>query len=307
MRRVIVAVPTYRRPARLAGLLPIILEQADALAHDSLDVALLVVDNDPEASARSVAEEARVSYVVEPARGLSAVRNRALDEAADADALVFIDDDELPAEGWLQELVGRWIDRGPAAVSGRVLSQFPEGFADRWILEGGFFTRVAFADGAAQHAAPTNNLLLDLGAVRRAQLRFDPAFGLSGGEDILLTKQLVRAGGVISSCPSALVYDPVDPARLTRRWVLARAYRVGISTVRTELAVAEGIGSRAFSRLRGVVGGLVRAGVGGVRWLSGTVVRSPRHSARGARGVARGGGMIVGAFGGDYDEYARRG
>lgn len=292
---VLIAVPSYQRPASLARLLEALTPQARAAHAD-----VLVIDNDPARSAEDVARASDVGYTVETARGLAAVRNRALDEAGAYDAVVFIDDDEIPTEGWLPALLGRWADTGADAVSGRVESVFP-GAPDPWIAAGGFFTRVAFRDGQLQAAAATNNLLLDMRAVRRLGLRFDEAFGLSGGEDIFFTTQLSRAGGRIVSCPGALVHDIVDPDRLTRRWVLRRAYRVGLTTAAVDIRLN---GTRA--RARAVAKGAVRVVAGSGRRLLGVLVRSPRHSARGARAVWRGAGMLAGATGRTYDEYARR-
>lgn len=297
MNDVVVAIPSFRRPDTLSVLLRALMGQAD-----SIGARVLVVDNDPDESARPVAAEFGVDHVVEPERGLAAVRNRALDEAGQASVVVFIDDDEVPTDGWLALLVERWRVTGAAAVSGRVETRFPDGFDDEWIIAGGFFQRVRFDDGALQHAAATNNLLLDLGFIRTHGLRFDAEFGLSGGEDILFTKQIVRAGGAIVSCPSALVLDTVDPVRLDRGWVLHRAYRVGVTSVRTELRLGGGLAARA----NGALGGAARVAVGGARWLMGEVLRSPRHSARGARAAWRGWGMTMGAVGVRYEEYAKR-
>ena len=55
-------------------------------------------------------------YVHEPAPGISAGRNRALDEAGDADLLSFIDDDEVPRPGWLSALIDTWLPTRPAAA-----------------------------------------------------------------------------------------------------------------------------------------------------------------------------------------------
>lgn len=294
---VVVAVPTYLRPESLVGLLSALIPQAAASASE-----VLVVDNDPRGSARQIADSAGVRYVVEPTRGLAAVRNRALDEASSARALVFIDDDEIPAEGWLDALIHRWRITGASAVSGRVDTVFPTGWRDPWIEEGGFFRRVRFADGARQRSAATNNLLIDLGFVRRLGLRFDPAFGLSGGEDIMFTSRMVAAGGVIVSCPAAVVLDAVSPERLSRRWVLLRAYRVGVSTVRVELALKPGPRTRG----RWAAHGAARMIIGTARAFWGTLRGSVTHRARGRRAMARGAGMFAGSVGIDYAEYARR-
>ncbi len=295
-RDVLVAIPTFHRPAQLDALLAALAPQLDAARAQ-----VLVIDNDPAGSAREVVGD-RARYVVEPGRGLAAVRNRALDEATGAGALVFIDDDEVPAPDWLPTLVDTWRRTGAEAVSGRVETRFPADFADPWIEQGGFFTRVRFAPGASQAVAATNNLLLDLAAVARLGLRFDARLGLTGGEDILFTSLLVKGGGRIVSAPDALVYDDVTADRLTRRWVLRRAYRVGLSTVATQRFAGAG----TAVRVKGAAAGAARVAAGAARWALGALTRSPRHAARGARATYRGAGMIAGALGLDYREYALR-
>jgi hypothetical protein len=60
-------------------------------------------------------------------------------------------------------------------------------------------------------------------------------------------------------------------------------------------------------RAVGLGRGVLRLGGGGLRWAGGVVVRSPRHQARGARALFRGAGMVGGALGVVYEEYARAG
>ena len=80
---VVVGVPTFRRPAELTVLLPLVLAQAADLPGRRVEV--LVVDNDPAGSARATvgafAAEGRVHYAQEPVPGIAAVRNRILDLA----------------------------------------------------------------------------------------------------------------------------------------------------------------------------------------------------------------------------------
>src|SRR6266496_3094435 len=99
-----VAVLTYHRPEKLRVSLPLILDQVRQVNSDAdgrLSADVLVIDNDPAASAELVAKSIgseQLRYVVEPEPGISAGRNRALDETADRDLLVFIDDDEQPLD-----------------------------------------------------------------------------------------------------------------------------------------------------------------------------------------------------------------
>ena len=105
---VVVAVATFRRPDCLARVLPQLVEQAASI---DVDASVLVVDNDPEGGASGFVsgfDSSAVRYVHEPRPGISAARNRALDESATADALVFIDDDEEPeTERLLKEMKRR--------------------------------------------------------------------------------------------------------------------------------------------------------------------------------------------------------
>ncbi|MFT4214535.1 MAG: glycosyltransferase [Microbacterium sp.] len=302
---VVIAIPTFRRLERLGHLLGALPDQRFAAESLGVSTAVVVIDNDPAESARVVVARAEASYSTEPERGLSAVRNAAIAAAGDADALVFIDDDELPEPGWLAELVRVWLSGAADFVSGRVVSVFGQTL-DPWIQAGGFFRRVEFSDGERMPFAATNNLLIDLSFLRMHRLTFDPKFGMSGGEDIRLTSQAVAAGARIVAAPSAVVLDPVPPERTTRGWVLRRAFRVGSTTVRCDVALAPTAFGRLIARIRWFANGVGRIVVGGLRWVTGSIARSTVHRARGARLIARGAGMCVGAFGVEYKEYRGR-
>ncbi|MGY1673830.1 glycosyltransferase family 2 protein [Geodermatophilus sp. SYSU D00710] len=308
--RVTVAVPTFRRPDELRALLPLLLAQASEVssAPDSRYLAdVLVVDNDPERSAAAVVSGmVGVRYAAEPTPGIAAVRNRALDEAAGARVLAFIDDDERPAEGWLAHLLETWTASGAAAVAGVVLTEFA-GQLDPWIRAGDFFSRRRMPTGTAIDVAASGNLLLDLDQVREAGVRFESALGLGGGEDNLFSRHLARAGGRMVWCDESAAVDHVPAARMTRAWVLTRACSHGNSTVLVDLRLTSGSRARLARRARGAARGVLCVGGGAARWGWGLLTRSRRHQARGLRYVFRGAGMIGGACGLTYQEYARSG
>lgn len=311
-RRILVAVLTYRRPDDLAAAIPLLVQQASlvtAAAGGSDRVEVLVVDNDPDAGARAAvarraAEHPTIRYVHEPRPGIAAARNRALDEAADDDLLVFVDDDERPAQGWLQSLVTTFDASSNCGVVGPVVSQFAVA-PDPWVEAGGFFRRRRLPTGSPVTVAATNNLLLDLQAVRRAGLRFDERLGLSGGSDTLFTRALVAAEGPLVWCDEAVVTDVVPPERVTRAWVLRRQLRSGNSWSRTTLMLTPGRGRRFTARIALATRGGARVVAGPLVWLVGALTGSVGRRARGAKATARGAGMILGAFGGAYVEYRR--
>jgi succinoglycan biosynthesis protein ExoM len=309
--RVRIAVLTFRRPQDIAATLPLLTDQAVSVVDEHTEVDIVVVDNDPDGSARPfvtsfTAERGiAVHYENEPTPGISAARNLALASARDRDVLVFIDDDERPTTAWLASLLDTYRKHRSAAVVGPVISQF-EGEPDRWVKAGRLFSRPRMPTGTRVELAATNNLLLDLHQVRALGLGFDPRFGLSGGGDTMFTGELQRAGGMMVWSDEAVVIDIVPPNRSTIRWVLSRAVRTGTSWSAVSLALAASRSSRAGLRLRLSGQGLVRMAWGSVRGVYGTLTRSAFHQARGIRIAARGSGMLLGAWGYEYQEYRRR-
>ncbi|RFU23044.1 glycosyltransferase [Geodermatophilus marinus] len=309
---VTVAVPTYRRPAELRALLPELVVQAAEVTDASrgrYTVDVLVVDNDPEGSAAAVVTAVAlpgVRYAAEPRPGIAAVRNRALDEASGARLLAFIDDDERPRAGWLACLLDAWDTTGAAAVSGRVLAEYA-GELDPWLRAGDFFVRRSLPTGTEIDIAATGNLLLDLDQIRQTGTRFEAALGMAGGEDTLFSRSLVRAGRRMVWCDESAVVDQVPAERMTRAWVLARAWSHGNAALLTELRLTPAALPRLAVRARGLGRGALRVAGGGVRWTWGVLSRSHRHQARGLRTVLRGAGMAGGAVGVVYEEYARDG
>lgn len=332
-----IAMLTYRRNDYLAQVIPELLAQADDVCDAQTTASVLIVDNDPQAGARAVVEAARAAlaggqseaaepsgsadsdaaatsrlvYVHEPEPGIVAGRNRALSQAHGSDALVFIDDDEIPSPGWLKALVSTWRAQGCAAVTGPTPPTF-EVDPSAWVTASGAFDSWEAADGAQVRSADTGNLLLDLAVVERLGLRFDPRYGLTGGEDSLFTRQLTRAGGVIRFAAGAVVTKRVPAARARRTWVLERSLRSGSSWARVRIDTAgpaDGGASGRLARLRLRLGygakGLAKAGIDGARAgvarIRGDVPAQARYEVSSRGGL----GMVVGALGVHVREYGR--
>ncbi|PPF85682.1 glycosyl transferase family 2 [Subtercola sp. Z020] len=313
-RTLAIAVLTFRRPDDLRVVLPLLVEQLLAVGS-RVKGTVLVVDNDPAGSGRSTVDAVTsgmpagqqhlVDYVHEPTPGIAAARNRALDESRDSDLLVFIDDDERPTPEWLSSLLEVQSATGCAAVAGPVTSEY-EIEPGRWITAGRFFERRRLADRTPITVAATNNLLLDMGLVTELDLRFDTTLGVIGGEDTLFTRQIVDGGGTMFWAAGAGVVDVVPRARITKKWVVLRAFSSGNSWSVTSLMLTGG-GSVAQLKARLVLTarGLVRAAAGTAQIVAGIVLRSLAHRARGTRTLARGAGMVGGAWGYSYEEYRR--
>jgi succinoglycan biosynthesis protein ExoM len=312
LRRLTIAVLTFRRPRDLEEVLPLLIQQGERAVSPHLSAEVLVIDNDPAAGARAEVEDAAtlstkitVRYEHEPEPGISAARNRALDSSGTSNLLVFIDDDERPSDSWLAELLKTFELHRPTAVVGPVVSEFNVPLSD-WVAAGGFFDRRRLVTGASVEVAATNNLLLDLDAVRGLDLHFDPAFGITGGDDTMFTRQLVARGGRIIWSAEAVVTDVVPAERITRRWVVMRALSSGNSWSLVALKLSPNRPRRAVERAKLTAKGLVRLVGGTGRAAVGSLLRDQPAQARGVRTSARGAGMLLGAYGYSYREYRRK-
>ena len=234
MRSIAVCIASYRRPQGLRALLA----SLDALTFEECapEVRIVVVDNDVEASARRVCDDARkgarhpLTYVHEPRTGIAIARNAAIAAAGDADGIAFVDDDERPAPDWLDRLLRAQHARDADVVTGPVVPRF-ETSPPAWVVEGGYFESVARPPGALIGAAHTNNTLVRKSCLERLSHGFDERM-TPMGEDRELFERVAAAGGRIVWCPEAIVYESVPAERVTLRWLVRRAYRAGVASTR---------------------------------------------------------------------------
>src|SRR5262245_24521554 len=102
-KHICVCICTFRRPAMLCRLLSELERQETG---GQFGCSIVVADNDPQQSARSVVAEfatrstIETIYASQPEQNIALARNKAL-EHAKGDFIAFIDDDEFPAPGWL--------------------------------------------------------------------------------------------------------------------------------------------------------------------------------------------------------------
>ena len=307
---VVIAVLTFRRTELLIPLIAALREQLDSARDPQRTFRILVVDNDPEGSGRRALEAAGswsdVTCVIESRRGIAAARNRALDEAAADRLLVFIDDDEVPDDGWLSALLQTYYAHEPAAIAGPVRTVYL-GEVDPWVIEGGFVDRSHrdhLRTGDVVAEAATNNLLLDLDIVRLLSLRFDETLGLGSGEDSLFTRRLTESDQLILWCADAWVSDLRPAERTTRLAALRRSFSFANSSARVQLRLATGTKpGQLVAACKIVFGAAPRMLLGSVQFLAGSVGRRVAWQANGARLVAKGSGQLTGALGLRYEEY----
>ena len=307
MRRLVICIPTYRRNLQLKALLAALQGQSPPSPGET-EASILVVDNNPDGRAASIAAAYAeavypVRYVHETRPGVAYVRNRALEECVSDDFLVFIDDDELPAAGWLKTLWRRYEETGAEAVFGTVEARYADGAPD-WLLRGDFHSKPVSDNGLREKPGATDNCLIDLAAVRRRDLSFNTALSTVGGEDTLFFDAMLRGGAVFANARDAVTYESVPADRATLDWLVARWWRTGFTdAMMVALGRPEGL-RRPLARLDG----LARILVGGALSAGAWVVSGFRMHERVARFLYtfhRGRGMSAWAFDRRVEEYAR--
>jgi GT2 family glycosyltransferase len=236
--RATVVVCTRDRSAPLAEAC----EAALALAAP-FEWELLIVDNDSTDDTREVARAivarhpGRARLAVEPTLGLSVARNLGV-RLARGGWIAFLDDDAVPAPGWLEAYDRVLADPATGAAGGPVDPDF-RGTPPAW-FEPVYLPYVSAWDrGGEPHRLYHNEYPRGANmAFRRDALArvgdFDVRLGRRGGslrscEEIELSLRLERSGAAILYAPEARVRHRVEADRLTRAWMLARFAAQGFS------------------------------------------------------------------------------
>jgi glucosyl-dolichyl phosphate glucuronosyltransferase len=236
---VTLALVTCRRPESLARALA-------GIAQQRLDEPweLLIVDNDPAASATTVIDahrgsiEVPIRTFVESQPGAAHARNRAIAEAAGA-ILVMHDDDVVAPPGWLATLIAPVRDDVADCVGGSVRLD-PEVTRPAWFDEPGLGAYLTALDlGPEPRPLVGHEYLVTANLACRTDLLrasggFDPALGPRPGshvvcDDVQLVRDVRAAGGRVLYIPNAWVQHELPASRLRPRWLLHRSYWQGRS------------------------------------------------------------------------------
>lgn len=156
-----------------------------------------------------------------PQSNISLARNACLD-AACADWIAFIDDDEIAAPDWLASLYA--ARHAGDVVFGPVQAQYPADAPD-WLVRGDFMSKRPARRAHGYDTGHTANVLIRRTVV--GGLRFDPTLGNCGGEDTMLFARLHDAGARLAFCEEAMVMEPADPARSTFAALVRRSHASG--------------------------------------------------------------------------------
>lgn len=220
-----VCICTFKRVELLKRLLASLANQR---TEGLFSYSVVVADNDgmksaqPVVAAFSSQSPLPVTYCVEPEQNIALARNRGI-EHADGDFVVFIDDDEFPADDWLHNLLKAYLAYGADGVLGPVKPCF-ECEPPQWVRKGGFFERPTYATGFKMRwqETRTGNVLFRKNIVDGVDTPFRPEFG-TAGEDVDFFRRMMEKGHTFVWCNEAIAYEVVPPSRCTRSYVLKRA------------------------------------------------------------------------------------
>lgn len=288
MGDVAVIIPTLRRPDSLTRALRSVFAQQGVSDRVS---AVIVVDNDPAASAGSTVDELRsegpwpLIYVSEPTPGVARARNAGL-AATDAALIAFLDDDEAASPGWLAALLAAQVQTAADAVFGPITGRAPE--AQEWLkpyLER-FFGREGPAEtGLVDHPWGCGNSLLVRATALPGPAPFSASADHTGGEDDILFSALAARGGRFGWAADAWVEEFAPAHRATLNYAITRAFAYGQGPSQTAAAARNWPGVA-----RWMVIGAGQAVVWGAISAALTLINSPKRAQtydRTARGIGK--------------------
>jgi len=188
------------------------------VADDSLNGAALAL-------LATLDDQSALRVVASAAKNISMARNTCLAHSS-GEYIVFIDDDEVPGNRWLQNLVQVAENNGADAVQGSVVGSYPDN-APGWAAKLRPFDKAYGQTGDRIQVGSTCNLLFRRSSLSKRSMQFSSIFGQSGGEDTDFCFRLTFSGGTIVCSPEAVVYENVPLERLSFRHLTRRYARGG--------------------------------------------------------------------------------
>lgn len=284
--RIEVLICTFRRPFLEQTLASV----AAQVLPDGASLGVVVADNDTGPTARELVQRIAagfpfaLTYVHAPERNISLARNACLD-AATAEYVAFLDDDETAPPGWIAGLWQAVQATGADAVFAPARAVYPAGTPD-WITIPDYHSNVPERRGGEVMTGHTCNAILRWAGAPWQAVRFDLARGRSGGEDTAFFFALRRMGARFEATDWAEVFEPVSSSRLRFGWLARRKFRMGQSYASSE--------SSRFGQVRLAFTALGKAGFCGLMAVV-FVARPVKRNFWALRGCLHG-GVVAGCL-----------
>ena len=235
IKSIAISCNTFLRPEILEKTLKSI---ANLKIPKGVEIKVLVVDNDANATAKPVIDDIKadfpfeIIYKIEEKRGLANARNRLLQEAINLGVshIAILDDDDVADENWIKNLVELYQTQDNAyIISGPEYCCFDGEFPDYLTNNNIFVKKTTKKKGEIRKVCSTHNAMFPLKIVTESNIWFDKSFVFMGGEDGDFFYRAGKAGYTIVFNPDAIVREINGKDRVNIRWILSRNYYNGYS------------------------------------------------------------------------------
>ena len=240
MVRISAVICTRNRAEYLRKAIRSLVEQSlPAGEYEILVVDNASTDDTPRVTCEEFKDVPNLRYIHEPIVGLSQARNTGWRNARGR-YVAYLDDDATACFRWLEVALEafRTVKPAPGCVGGKIDPVYPE-TPPAWI-QGNLLHGLAAADwcdtpsvlgdtqwlGGGNCAYP-RSLLAEAGGFSTALGRKDK--NLLSNEEMLLHREIKSRGYICYYHPEMLIHHHVPAERLTKRWILRRAYWQGVS------------------------------------------------------------------------------
>ncbi len=230
---IVVTLPTFRRPEHLVKTLKTVLSQ-----EPGCPFAVVVMENDADGMAGAQAarefflqHHVNALIVVAHDRGNCHAYNAGWSSALSAypcmQAVAVIDDDELAAPSWLENLILVQQETGADLVGGPQLPDFEDKTRNA-LKRHPVFTPHYETSGSVPILYSSGNVLICSDVLRRMPMPFlDPAFNFTGGGDSDFYRRCRLEGFDFAWAADAWVTETVPARRTEETWIRARSLRTG--------------------------------------------------------------------------------
>jgi len=159
----------------------------------------------------------------EAVKGYASVRNKAISVIPEDVSVIFIDDDEIPTERWLNALILKHEEYPEDVIFGPVFQNpsSPQNAYRRNFKK--YFDQLI--DDSTVNQAGTGNMLIPKDLIKTGWVWFDPLFNLSGSEDTDFCFKMRKRGKQIRYAKEAALYEVQGSERFDSQFLQERFIR----------------------------------------------------------------------------------